>query len=154
MEIIKTFDHEIIARLNNDVQDIHVSLYPEYFNEYDYESISGFYKQIMTNPNFDFLVIKSDEQYLGYAWIEVREIQESVFMRANKFVFVHQFSISKEYRNKGFGSQLMNKIEEIARDKGINRIQLDYWSDNELAREFYKKNEYKIYREFIYKDLV
>jgi diamine N-acetyltransferase len=86
MDIVRTYDHEIIARLNKDVQDIHAALYPNYFKEYDYDSICGFYKQVINNPNFEFLVIKNEDQYLGYAWIEVRESSESVFTKANKFL--------------------------------------------------------------------
>ncbi|TLS52214.1 GNAT family N-acetyltransferase [Paenibacillus antri] len=153
MEIVKTLDHEIIARLNKDVHDIHVLLYPEYFKKYEYESISGFFKKIVNNPNYDFLVIKGELEYFGYAWIEEKEIAESVFMKAHKFIFVHQLSTQNDYRHQGLGSQLMNKIEDIARERGIQKIQLDYWSNNVMAREFYEKKGYSVYREFIYKNL-
>lgn len=98
-------------------------------------------------------MIKSELDDFGYAWIEEKEIAESVFMKAHRFIFIHQLSINNEYRHRGLGSQLMDKIEGIARERGIQKIQLDYWSNNGMAREFYEKKGYSVYREFINKDL-
>jgi ribosomal protein S18 acetylase RimI-like enzyme len=153
MEILKTYDYKLIARLNKDVQDVHVSLYPEYFNTYDFEAMRDFYMQHINNPNFDFLVIKIDKEFVGYAWIEEREYVENVFMKGYRFLFIHQISINKEYRNQGIGLQFMNKIEDIARERGIHRIQLDYWSNNISASAFYNKNGYTKFREFVYKEV-
>jgi ribosomal protein S18 acetylase RimI-like enzyme len=49
---------------------------------------------------------------------------------------------------------LMDKIMEIAKANGINKIVLDYWfNNNEIARNFYKKNDFVKNREFVYKDI-
>lgn len=47
----------------------------------------------------------------------------------------------------------MDEITDIAKTNGINKIELDYWFNNEIAKNFYKKNDFVKYREFVYKDI-
>lgn len=128
-------------------------MYPDYFKEYHFETVNEFFNKAMENANFHFYLLEDNGQYLGYAWVELREYKENAFLNSYKSVFVHQLSISKEHQDKGLGSQLMNKIYELAISHGIQKIELDYWVDNEVAKSFYKKNGFKGYREFIFKDL-
>ncbi|WP_123040548.1 GNAT family N-acetyltransferase [Cohnella candidum] len=152
MQIIQTSESEVVAHLNKEVHDLHVSLYPAYFKEYHFETVNEFFKNAMTNPRFLFYIIKDEDQYLGYAWIELREYTENVFMRAYKSIFVHQLCISKRYQSRGLGSLLINKIDQIAKENGINKIELDFWADNKIAEQFYLKNGFKDYRRFVYRD--
>lgn len=41
----------------------------------------------------------------------------------------------------------------MARKQGIHKIELDYWANNEMASDFYRKQGFIHYREFVYKDL-
>ncbi|MDP1421362.1 hypothetical protein Q8G35_24050 [Peribacillus simplex] len=47
----------------------------------------------------------------------------------------------------------MECIYEIAKDRGIDLIELDYWFENSVAKDFYKKQNFIKYREFVYKQL-
>lgn len=47
----------------------------------------------------------------------------------------------------------MECIYEIANDRGIDLIELDYWVENSIAKDFYKKKNFIKYREFVYKEL-
>ncbi|MEN1937819.1 GNAT family N-acetyltransferase [Paenibacillus sp. 102] len=49
--------------------------------------------------------------------------------------------VDESVRHEGYGSQLLNKIEEIAREKGCRLILLDSFSFQ--APEFYKKHGYR-----------
>ncbi|YBZ91589.1 GNAT family N-acetyltransferase [Paenibacillus sp. AK002] len=78
---------------------------------------------------------------------------ENVFMKSYRSVYIHQLGIMKVHRNKGIGRLLMNFINNFAKENGINKIQLDYWSDNESASQFYIKNGFKSYRNYLYKEV-
>ncbi|CAM3989994.1 hypothetical protein [Mesobacillus zeae] len=95
MNITRTSDYALIAKLNQYVHDIHATLYPEYFKEYDYEAMKSFFKGIVGNKDFTFLLLEEEEP-LGYAWIEVRNYPESAFRKPYRSVYVHQISISGE----------------------------------------------------------
>jgi ribosomal protein S18 acetylase RimI-like enzyme len=153
MGIIQTKDHELIAKLNKPVHDLHHQLYPDYFKAYDYDSIKEIYKEMMNNPNFQFLVIDGIDEYYGYAWIEKRTYPENPFRNCYQSVYVHQISIEDGVRNKGYGSKLMEAIYEFARSNNIKLVELDYWSNNHVAKDFYKKHGFKLYREFVFKEL-
>ena len=58
MKISQSFNSEEIAILNKEVHEIHVSLYPEYFKEYDFEEVNEFYKKIVSTPNYYFLSLQ------------------------------------------------------------------------------------------------
>ena len=153
MNIIKTTDHEIIARLNKDVHQIYSKLYPEYFKEYNFDEISNFFKEIIHKPRFTFLVLENDNTQVGYAWVEIMEYKENVFKKSYKSVWVHQICVLSTERGKGYGSKLMEKVYEIAKENHISKIELEYWSDNINAKEFYLHRGFVKYREFVYKEI-
>ena len=112
-----------------------------------------FYENIIDKEGYIFLLIEDEKEAIGYAWIELKDYPENPFKLARKFVYVHQISISSHVRSKGYGSMLMAEIESIAKEIGITTIELDYWVNNEGAKRFYEKQDYAVYREFVYKNI-
>ncbi|MFE3976716.1 MULTISPECIES: GNAT family N-acetyltransferase [unclassified Peribacillus] len=153
MNISQTRNFNLVAKLNKYVHDLHSNLYPKYFKEYNYENVKEVFKSLVNNESFIFLLLEDDEGALGYAWIEIREYPENAFKKGYKSVYVHQISIVETKRNKGYGSRLMECIYEMANDRGIDLIELDYWFENSVAKDFYKKQNFIKYREFVYKEL-
>lgn len=153
MNIEQTKNYELIAKLNKPVHDLHCSLYPKYFREYNFEDVKDLFKQLMKNRDFIFLLVKEDKEALGYAWIERRHYPENVFNKEYMSIYVHQISIVQSERNKGYGTFLMEEIYRFATTQAIDLVELDYWVDNKIAKEFYKKQNFVKYREFVYKQL-
>ncbi|WHX68246.1 GNAT family N-acetyltransferase [Peribacillus frigoritolerans] len=153
MNISQTRNYNSVAKLNKYVHDLHSNLYPKYFKEYNFENVKEVFKSLINNESFIFLLLEDNEEALGYAWIEIREYPENPFKKGYKSVYVHQISIVDTKRNKGYGSSLMERIYEIANDRGIDLIELDYWFENSVAKDFYKKQNFIKYREFVYKQL-
>lgn len=154
MIISQTTDFDTIARLNQSVQVTHSALYPEYFKEYNYEAIKEFFKEKINKPSYIFLLIEGNNQNLGYAWIELKNFPENAFKKAYQSIYIHQICILESQRNNGYGSKLMEQIYQIAEANQITKIELDYWSENSIAKEFYQKKGFRKYREFVYKDLL
>jgi ribosomal protein S18 acetylase RimI-like enzyme len=153
LKIDRTDDYELVARLNKYVHDLHANLYPDYFKPYNFQEVKAFFQGIIHRDEFTFLKLEDGGKPLGYAWIELRNLPENAFKKAYKSVYVHQISIVDSQRRKGYATTLMDRITDFAKENGINRIELDYWFDNEIARHFYKKNEFVKYREFVYKEM-
>jgi diamine N-acetyltransferase len=143
----------LIARLNQYVHDVHAKLYPEYFKKYEYDAIKDFFKGIINNPNFIFLLLEDEGQHLGYAWVKIREYPENAFKKSYQTLYVHQISIAEPFRKKGCGSKLLEAIYDIAKTNNISKIELDYWVNNDMAKNFYKKRGFVKYREFVYKEI-
>ncbi|MUK88886.1 GNAT family N-acetyltransferase [Ornithinibacillus sp. L9] len=153
MNISRTYDYELIAKLNKPVHELHVNLYPEFFKEYNSELITEAFKTIMQNKQQLFFVIIKNKEALGYIWTEVVQYQENVFRNSYQTLFVHQLCVSQTDRNKGYGTKLMEKVYQIAKEKKIHRIELDYWAGNDIMKSFCDKHGFQKHRQFMYKQL-
>jgi len=152
MKIGETKDFELIARLSESIQQLHASLYPEFFKEYEYEGMREHFKNMMDVENIRFILIE-DPNPVGYAMIEIKSNPETVFKKAYKSLYVHQINIIEPFIGQGYGARLIKHIENIARENDINMIQLDYWASNERAKQFYLKEQFETIREVVIKRL-
>ncbi|KRE01545.1 GNAT family N-acetyltransferase [Priestia megaterium] len=153
MKISRTFNAGKIAKLNQPVHQLHVELYPQHFQTYDFHQVHEFFKKVIENDRFIFLLAEDEEQHVGFAWLEIKQYSVTVFKKAYESIYVHQINIEEPYKNKGVGSSLMKEIYSIAREKEITTIELDYWSDNTIAESFYGKEGFITYRKMAYKEL-
>ncbi|MFD6209167.1 GNAT family N-acetyltransferase [Peribacillus sp. NPDC060253] len=85
--------------------------------------------------------------------IEIKNHPENAFKNAYKSVYVHQLSIVEGQTQKGCGKKLKNEVFDIAKKNDIDLIELDYWFENIAAKEFYKKQHFKKYREYAFRQL-
>ncbi|MBB6732698.1 GNAT family N-acetyltransferase [Cohnella zeiphila] len=153
MNITRTTDFELITSLNKPIHELHVSLYPQYFTEYNYEAIRDSFESLVKNDLFIFLLLEDANEPLGYAWVELRNYHQNAFTKARQALFVHQISIVNGQKRRGYGTALMNYIYDLAREQSIETVELDYWANNEVAKNFYKKQGFSGYREFVYKSV-
>lgn len=58
-------------------------------------------------------------------------------------MFVEVFWIDEQYRKKGIGTELLNKVESYAKDIGCRFVHLDTFSFQ--AIDFYKKCSYSVF---------
>ena len=74
-------------------------------------------------------IIKFDEyDYLDYKCPKEGEITELI--------------VTSKTRSKGVGQALMNKLEEYFKSVGCEYILVDVFAYNEIAKNFYSKNNY------------
>jgi GNAT superfamily N-acetyltransferase len=59
------------------------------------------------------------------------------------WLFVGGFAVNKAYRGQGWGTQLMAKVEQLARDRHCHTIWLDTYSFQ--ARPFYEKLGFSVF---------
>lgn len=153
MNIIKTKDYEQIAKLSKYVHELHVEKYPDLFKPFDYEIFRDYFKKYVSYSDSIFLLVEENNEYIGYAWLIVQEAEDTNFTTSEASLYVQQMSINPENTHKGYGAKLMDEFCEIGKQLGIKRIELEYWSDNSIAKEFYEKQGFKPQREFVYKNI-
>jgi ribosomal protein S18 acetylase RimI-like enzyme len=78
---------------------------------------------------------------IGYALIIHKTVSPTNPFHQPDYASFHidQMSVDEEYQGKGIGSQLFEFIKQLSQEKGVKRIQLDVWADNEQAKAFYAK---------------
>ena len=81
----------------------------------------------------DALVTIADEQIVGFAlWYT------SYSTWKGQCLYLEDFYVLPEYRSLKIGSQLFDRVVEIAKEKGVKRMDWQVLEWNELALNFYK----------------
>ena len=78
--------------------------------------------------------IYQSEKAIGYTAVE----NHSDFLKLDK-IYIHP-----SLQGKGYGGEAMKKIEEIATEAGLTRIQLRVNRENDSAISFYQNRDFRI----------
>ena len=82
------------------------------------------------------LIICDNDTIVGYLSYVIKE-------RHTKKLDVDQLVIMEQYRGKGFGKKLMDKVKEIALKNNCGRVELNCWLFNENALSMYEHIGYE-----------
>ncbi len=67
--------------------------------------------------------------------------------------YIYHLAVAEKYRNKGIGSQLLEKAINALGKCGIRKAALVVFSHNETGNEFWEKHGFKARRDLIYRDM-
>lgn len=127
-EYILSIDKDNLDQLHKDYRDKMAILDLDEVNE----NKGKCYLAIEDNKAIGLImgyIIKYDEcDYLDYKCPKSGEISELI--------------ITKKTRSKGIGNLLMKKMEEYFKSEGCEYIFVDVFAYNEIAKNFYSKNDY------------
>ena len=88
---------------------------------------------LANHPASFVLFILDDSMIVGMATCF---INFSTF-KAKPYINIHDLIIENKHRGKGFGRNLLNKIESIARERKYCKITLEVREDNYTAQSLY-----------------
>lgn len=91
-------------------------------------------KQELQNPNSRYFVAIQDDSVLGFAgiWKSVDEYH------------ITNIVVRKDLRKKGIGSQLLEKLIEVAKSEKVTSLTLEVNTNNLSAKKLYKKYGFQI----------
>ena len=103
-----------------------------------------------------FYVALDDETVVGYVTGEVKtngkDNYMNVFLANTKYLRVNDLYIAPDYRNKNIGAELLNVVEQKAKNNRVKHIFLSSATmDAESVRRFYEKNGFKIWTTTFFK---
>ena len=147
--IISRAIEQDIAEVNvirKQVNDMHVLGEPKIFKPGFGENMQNFIKTFLTEENKVLLVAKDEGKVVGYAALEVIEKEETDYRYALRFLEVGELGVLDGVRQKGVGGKLMEEVKKVAQSLNIYEVQLNMWSFNSGALEFYEKIGFETYR--------
>lgn len=153
VNIIETRDHELLAVLNEEMQTWHHLNYPAIFRPYDREAMARTFQSFFNRPQSHAYLAVEDGKCLGYLFLFVHLMPETAFMYAYQAMHIDQVLVLEHARSRGIGKLLLDEAELMARNLGINRIDMNHWAQNELAHSFFSRNGFISYNERMYKML-
>ncbi len=132
-----------LLELYMDGFNIHHDNRPEYFERCNEGCSRRELLNLIGNGNM-FLLMVLDGKIIGYLQYKLNGVNKDI-------IWISQFVISSLYRGKGYGKRLFDEVKKIGRSLGYKRVELNCWSFNERAINFYKKigfNEQRVIFEF------
>jgi GNAT superfamily N-acetyltransferase len=147
-------DNLILSSLCVDVQTLHAKYHPEIFKMPQNEDFAAsFFNETLADPTISIFLAEEDEQALGYVHCKLLERMEGPFTFALRYFLVDQISVRPIAQGKGVGKALLQRVEILAKELNIHRIQLDSWGFNLDAHAFFQKVGFEKFTHRFWKNL-
>jgi len=92
---------------------------------------------------FVWKVLKEEFGFFGALWRSIVQ-KFSVDKLKDTDLYIGSIAVAEDYRGKGFGTLLLNAVNDFARKNGFETIILDVVDTNPRAYELYKRFGFKI----------
>ena len=152
-------DNMIIREFkNNDIEQIkdllvELQQYVIEIDKYNLNIISSKYR----DKYFDYMledcnsqqgkvfIAEEDNQIVGFiaGFVQTYDERDELDYTCPKKGIVAELIVSKTLRSKGTGQSLLNKMEEYFKSSHCEYVQIDVFAYNNIAKNFYSKNNYE-----------
>ncbi|MGC8505589.1 MAG: GNAT family N-acetyltransferase [Thermoplasmata archaeon] len=104
-----------------------------------YEKAEEYAKKFLPDgtdtPGHHLMHIMNDQETVGSIWFEIRD-------RGVREAYLWDIIINENYRGKGYGTDAMRTLEQFIKKEGVERISLNVFGSNTVARNLYVKMGY------------
>jgi ribosomal protein S18 acetylase RimI-like enzyme len=90
----------------------------------------------LDTPGHSIFVVEADGTAVGRLWLAERQ------MGGRRVMYVYDVSIHPQHQGRGYGRAAMRLAEDEARARGIDRIELNVFGGNHVARGLYRSLGY------------
>jgi len=133
-------DYRIILILKKQIQNFHHCHKPDFYKKTDSPFSKNEFEKLLVSIDSKVYVVESGDKIYGYAITRVISFQANPLIVDHKRLFIDDIIIDPEYRKKGIGKFLIEKLESVCRSEGYNYLDLNVWSFNTEAIDFYRKH--------------
>jgi len=103
--------------------------------------IEEYYQKCFDEPDKCFVyVAKSEGKFAGFVRADIQEIAS--FFRYPTILYLDDVYVPPEFRRKGVARQLIQKVEDLAREKGIKRLQGRVYAFNNATQKLMESMGY------------
>lgn len=145
-------DLSAVCHIRRQVHQIHVDGRPDIFRmpaADEMDSFDSYIYDIFSDESYGLLVCEVQHAITGYALIHRVIPKNHPAKQKETHFFIEQFGVDELQRKKGYGTELMQGIVELARKELASSISLDVWAFNESAEKFYRKLGMKTKQTFL-----
>ena len=125
--------------------DVFISDMPKY----DEEDVC----RLIDDENTRIVTATENGEVKGYMIAEIKDETPHPHIRRMKTLYIDDICVKETEAHKGVGTALFKKAERIGKETGCERIDLNVWSFNEPAIEFYRKMGLQVSRMHMEKKL-
>jgi ribosomal protein S18 acetylase RimI-like enzyme len=146
-------DVQQLVSLNDEVQSIHLSLFPDVFVKSEKDKVEKWLTQTLGNEPTIILVAEHGDSIAGYMTLQKQVIPAHAFKKERKCGYIDQVCVTESYRGNGIFKAFMNKVKKIVKQWDLDRIELDVWTDNTEAKKAFYNCGFRTYNEKIKMEL-
>ena len=137
-----------VNRLREMVNELHVNGRPGWFRPGFGDELKNYIYEFYDGNNNDVIVAVTGGVICGFASVQLLEHAGSPYSMPRNFYHIMEFGVDEAYRRKGVATALIEYCKQDALNKGVHRIELDYWAFNEDAEKFYEAAGFKVFRKY------
>jgi ribosomal protein S18 acetylase RimI-like enzyme len=100
-------------------------------------------KKLMESEDSQVLIALDKGEGVAYSIAQISK--RPALFDQTEFGFISDLGVRSDYRRKGVGEQVLNKIFEWFKSRGIERVELLVLSENTAAVSFWKKHGFGVY---------
>ena len=139
-----TKDISAILGLWQEMMDFHIKRSDLYKIKPNAQQIYAYYlKEVLKNHESRLIVYEIQNKIVGYLMAE-ESLNPPVY-KETRIGLIVEIGVTKNYRNKGIGEELISEIEKWFLNKDITRIECVISDFNEISKGFWFKNGYNPY---------
>ena len=131
----------------------HLKLFPNSFKEYDYASVLEATRSFLDKEECWSFVAYFQEEPIGYATVFERKFEENPFRKSYTSLVIDQMCVKRKFQKKGVGNRLVSTIRDFAKQKGIDKLELSVWNQNEESKSFYIRMGFRTMIEYMRMEL-
>jgi len=132
-------DGFLLSSLCRHVQGLHAEHHPDIFKMPQNDDFAvSFFDEILADPTSRIFIAEEDGRAIGYIFCKLFERPENLFNYAHRFLQVEHIAVRPDAQEQGAGAALMQRVEELAREIGVTKLQLNSWAFNTKAHAFFE----------------
>lgn len=137
-------DFEKLKPLYNELDELHRSNHPEIFvdNTIDIRT-KNMIEEIIKNPEKELFIAEIKSEIVGLAECYTSYSLNNPIFKKRKWIQLNFIVVKQEYQMLNIGSLLLEKVKKWAKEREINEIELNVFSFNKSAIEFYNKKGFR-----------
>ena len=133
----KAEDYESVKNLLKQSLEHHSELRPDTYRVSDNFISTGEYSEMLSQTHI-LLATDSENKVYGLITYSTGQITANSVHHFHR-MFIHELTVDKGCRRSGVATLLMDTVKNIAREKGVDRIQLNVNALNSGAIALYEK---------------
>jgi len=131
--------YEEVCELFKLLDLLHIDIAPGRIREFSGPARSKARYQQYTDGEKNVLFLAQDKnQFVGFINLMLIDVPEEAMNIKRKFALLDNIFVRETYQNEGIATQLMDIAEAWAKDKGASKIELQLYTNNEKALQFYQ----------------
>lgn len=131
-------DLDRVNELRKQVNDIHVMGRPDIFKTGFGAELKDFAQVLLDGEDSNIIVSERDGIICGMVCVTYINKPETKYGKARSYYHVEEIAVDEKYRRQGVAKELLDFMIEDAKNRNLQKIELDVWEFNASAIDFYK----------------